>query len=124
MSACAGDYLILFEVYWLEGIDHFPSVLVKEDWNLAFDAAAMVELQSCASLVNASALSAIEQEVKAESVSSAVAQISAELQRERQKNAELSERICFLESHIRQILDKQSFPTHEIVPFPFFLTHS
>ncbi|KAH7545748.1 hypothetical protein FEM48_Zijuj01G0126700 [Ziziphus jujuba var. spinosa] len=81
----------------------------------------MVELQSCASLVNASALCAIEQEVKAESVSNSVAEISAELQRERQKNAELSERISFLESQIRQILDKQSFPSHEIENYPALL---
>lgn len=61
----------------------------------------MVELQSCASLVNASALCAIEQEVKGEAVSSAIAEISAELQRERQKNAELMERISILEAQIR-----------------------
>lgn len=58
----------------------------------------MVELQSCAS-----ALCAIEQEVKGETtVSSAIAEISAELQRERQKNAELMERISILEAQIPQ----------------------
>ncbi|KAF3451718.1 hypothetical protein FNV43_RR07814 [Rhamnella rubrinervis] len=62
----------------------------------------MVEHQSCASLVNASALCAIEQEVKGETVSGAIAEISAELQQERQKNAELMERISILETQIRQ----------------------
>lgn len=63
----------------------------------------MVELKSCsASLVNASALCAIEQEMRGESVSHVnVAQISAELQRERQKNAELMEKISFLEAQIQ-----------------------
>lgn len=63
----------------------------------------MVELKSCsASLVNASALCAIEQEMRGESVNHVnVAQISAELQRERQKNAELMEKISFLEAQIQ-----------------------
>ncbi|PON43909.1 hypothetical protein PanWU01x14_270360 [Parasponia andersonii] len=61
----------------------------------------MVELQSCASLVNASALCAIEKEVKGESVN-VIAEISAELQRERQKNAELMEKISFLEAQIQE----------------------
>ncbi|KAF5729051.1 hypothetical protein HS088_TW21G01208 [Tripterygium wilfordii] len=57
----------------------------------------MVELQSCASLINSSALCVIEQEMKGESVD-VVAEISAELQRERQRNAELLERISILEA--------------------------
>ncbi|XP_062088476.1 uncharacterized protein LOC133795038 [Humulus lupulus] len=61
----------------------------------------MVELQSCASLVNTSALCAIEQEVKGESVN-VIAEISAELQRERQKNAELMKKISFLEAQIQE----------------------
>ncbi|GMN49885.1 hypothetical protein TIFTF001_019043 [Ficus carica] len=63
----------------------------------------MVELKSCsASLVNASALCAIEQEMRGEGVNHVnVAQISAELQRERQKNAELTEKISFLEAQIQ-----------------------
>ncbi|RVW46012.1 hypothetical protein CK203_068564 [Vitis vinifera] len=61
----------------------------------------MVELQSCATLVNASALCAIEQEVQGDGVN-AIAEISAELQRERQKNAELMERISMLEAQIQE----------------------
>ncbi|MED6161723.1 hypothetical protein PIB30_063374 [Stylosanthes scabra] len=61
----------------------------------------MVELQSCATLVNASALCVIEQEVKGESVD-VVAEISAELERERQKNSELMKRISLLEAQIRE----------------------
>ncbi|KAF8409563.1 hypothetical protein HHK36_005641 [Tetracentron sinense] len=79
----------------------------------------MVELQSCASLVNASALCARsrgcsldcsaplgpldyeEREVKGES-GSVVAEILAELQREKQKNAELMERISLLEAQIKE----------------------
>ncbi|KAA8515505.1 hypothetical protein F0562_018883 [Nyssa sinensis] len=61
----------------------------------------MVELQSCASLVNASSLCAIEQEMKEENVN-VLAEISAELQRERQKNAELMEKISLLEAQIEQ----------------------
>lgn len=62
----------------------------------------MVELQSCATtLVSASALCGIEQEVKGENVD-IVAEISAELQRERQKNAELTQRISILEAQIRE----------------------
>ncbi|KAI9197538.1 hypothetical protein LWI28_000328 [Acer negundo] len=64
----------------------------------------MVELQSCAGLVNDSALCAIEQEVKAEvSVNvNVIAEISAELQKEREKNAQLMERISLLEAQIQQ----------------------
>ncbi|KAK2644484.1 hypothetical protein Ddye_019679 [Dipteronia dyeriana] len=64
----------------------------------------MVELQSCAGLVNDSALCAIEQEVKAEvNVNVNVfAEISAELQKEREKNAQLMERISLLEAQIQQ----------------------
>ncbi|GLT83269.1 hypothetical protein SLE2022_015670 [Rubroshorea leprosula] len=61
----------------------------------------MVELQSCASLVNASALCAIEKEVKGDSVN-VIAEIAAELQREREKNAELMERISLLEAQIQE----------------------
>ncbi|QHO51017.1 hypothetical protein HN51_002787 [Arachis hypogaea] len=61
----------------------------------------MVELQSCSSLVNASALCVIEQEVKGESVN-VVAEISAELERERQKNSELMKRISMLEAQLRE----------------------
>lgn len=84
----------------------------------------MVELQPCsASLVNASsALSAIEkQEVKAESnVNHVIAEISAELQRERQKNAELLEKISLLEAQIQQ-RDNQSLPNHQQVCFFLFI---
>ncbi|KAF5474799.1 hypothetical protein F2P56_006662, partial [Juglans regia] len=69
----------------------------------------MVELQSCAGLVNASALCAIEQEVKGEGIS-VIAEITAELQRERRKNAELLERISILEAQIQE-RKKQSLPT-------------
>ncbi|KAK9268114.1 hypothetical protein L1049_010554 [Liquidambar formosana] len=69
----------------------------------------MVELQSCASLVNASALCAIEQEVKGDGVN-IIAEISAELQRERQKNAELMERISMLEAQMKE-RDKDSLLT-------------
>lgn len=62
----------------------------------------MVELQSCATLVNASVLCAIEQEVKGDDVNVVVAEISAELEREKQKNAELMERISVLEAQIRE----------------------
>lgn len=61
----------------------------------------MVELQSRATLVNASALCGIEQEVKEDSVN-LVAEISAELERERKKNAELMERISMLEAQLRE----------------------
>ncbi|TKY54016.1 hypothetical protein E2542_SST18422 [Spatholobus suberectus] len=61
----------------------------------------MVELQSCATLVNASALCAIEQEVRGDNVN-VVAEISAELERERKKNAELMERISMLEAQLRE----------------------
>ncbi|KAF7840627.1 uncharacterized protein G2W53_002925 [Senna tora] len=72
----------------------------------------MVELQSCgATLVNASAIAlcGIEEEVvKGESTAVnnnnvvVEAEISAELQRERQKNAELMQRISILEAQIRE----------------------
>ncbi|KAF2304681.1 hypothetical protein GH714_037463 [Hevea brasiliensis] len=71
----------------------------------------MVELQSCVSLVNASALCSIEQEVKGEATVNIIAEISAELQREREKNAELMERISVLESQIQE-RDKESFIAH------------
>lgn len=71
----------------------------------------MVELQSCASLVNASALCSIEQEVKGEATVNIIAEISAELQREREKNAELMERISVLESQIQE-REKESFISH------------
>jgi len=61
----------------------------------------MVQLQSCATLVNASSLCAIEQEVRGDGVS-VVAEISAELERERKKNAELMERISMLEAQLRE----------------------
>ncbi|CAL9015161.1 unnamed protein product [Prunus brigantina] len=61
----------------------------------------MVELQSCAPLVNASALCVIEEGMRGESVN-VIAEISAELERERQKNAELMERILILEAQIQE----------------------
>ncbi|PQQ18377.1 uncharacterized protein Pyn_23471 [Prunus yedoensis var. nudiflora] len=61
----------------------------------------MVELQSCAPLVNASALCVIEDGMRGESVN-VIAEISAELERERQKNAELMERILILEAQIQE----------------------
>ncbi|KAI4295892.1 hypothetical protein L6164_035889 [Bauhinia variegata] len=61
----------------------------------------MVELQTCATLVNASALRAIEQEVKGESAN-VITEISNELQREKQKNAELMERISILEAQMQE----------------------
>lgn len=61
----------------------------------------MVENQSCAGMINASALCGIEKEVKGESVN-AIAEISAELQKERQKNALLMERISLLEAQIQE----------------------
>lgn len=70
----------------------------------------MVELQSCAALVNASALRDIEQEVQGDGVD-AIAEISAELHRERQKNAELMERISMLEAQIQE-RDKDYLLTH------------
>lgn len=70
----------------------------------------MVELQSCASLVNASALCAIEEEVKGEGVN-VIAEITAELERERRKNAELLERISILEAQIQE-RNKESLPTN------------
>ncbi|XVF40747.1 hypothetical protein PTKIN_Ptkin01aG0140100 [Pterospermum kingtungense] len=77
----------------------------------------MVELQSCVSLVNASALSAVEQqEMKDESSSvNVIAEIAAELQREREKNAELMERISSLEAQLIQERDKESLLTNEQV---------
>lgn len=72
----------------------------------------MVELQSCASL---SALCGIEEEVKEDSVN-VVAEISAELQRERERNAELMERISFLEAQIQEREScKESIPNNEQV---------
>ncbi|KAK7829480.1 hypothetical protein CFP56_029409 [Quercus suber] len=79
----------------------------------------MVELQSCASLVSASALCAIQQEVKGEGVN-VISEITAELQRERRKNAELMERISILEAQIQRNKDSlpadgQSEPTFSVV---------
>ncbi|KAL5182406.1 hypothetical protein HKD37_17G046546 [Glycine soja] len=71
----------------------------------------MVQLQSCASLVNASALCAIEQEVRGDSVN-VVAEISAELERERKKNVELMERISMLEAQSRE-RNKESQENHQ-----------
>lgn len=76
----------------------------------------MVELQSCASLVNASSLCAIEQEVKGEGVN-VIAEITAELERERRKNAELLERISILEAQIQE-RNKESLPTNGQVRQP------
>ncbi|XP_039049555.1 uncharacterized protein LOC120190568 [Hibiscus syriacus] len=71
------------------------------------------ELQPCSSLVNASAMCAIEQGMKAESTTvNFIAEIAAELQRERAKNAELMERISSLEAQIQQ-RDKESLITNE-----------
>ncbi|XP_047164110.1 uncharacterized protein LOC124833631 isoform X2 [Vigna umbellata] len=71
----------------------------------------MVQLQSCATLVNASSLCAIEQEVRVDSVT-VVAEISAELERERKKNAELMERISMLEAQLRE-RNKESQENHQ-----------
>lgn len=71
------------------------------DFEVGSGCSPMVELQSCATLVNASALCAIEQEVQGDGVN-AIAEISAELQRERQKNEELMERISMLEAQIQE----------------------
>ncbi|RDX81389.1 hypothetical protein CR513_37940, partial [Mucuna pruriens] len=74
----------------------------------------MVELQSCATLVNASALCAIEQEVRGDSVN-VVAEISAELERERKRNAELMERISMLEAQLRERnMESQENHQHEV----------
>ena len=62
----------------------------------------MVEVQSCASLVNASALCSIEQEVEEGNTANVIAEISAELKREREKNAELMEKISALEAQIQE----------------------
>ncbi|GAB4830866.1 hypothetical protein Ancab_004893 [Ancistrocladus abbreviatus] len=61
----------------------------------------MVELQSCAGLVNASALSAVEREMKVESFGD-MDEVLAELQRERRRNAELLERVSVLEAQIQE----------------------
>ncbi|XWS19416.1 hypothetical protein CRYUN_Cryun31cG0013900 [Craigia yunnanensis] len=74
----------------------------------------MVELQSCASLVNAAAVCAIEQDMKGESTVNVIAETAAELQREREKNAELMERISSLEAQIQE-RDKESLLTNEQV---------
>ncbi|GMI77511.1 hypothetical protein HRI_001420400 [Hibiscus trionum] len=71
------------------------------------------ELQPCASLVNASAMCAIEKGMKGESTTvNFIAEIAAELQRERAKNAELMERISSLEAQM-QHRDKESLITNE-----------
>ncbi|KAK3039702.1 hypothetical protein RJ639_027043 [Escallonia herrerae] len=66
----------------------------------------MVELKSCANLVNASALCGIEQEVKGGEMSAnaVVAEMSAELEKERQKNAVLKERISLLEAQLQDFI--------------------
>lgn len=64
-------------------------------------------------LVNASsALRAMEEEVKVkgQNVNVIIAEISAELQREKQRNAELMERISVLESQIQQRDRESSLP--------------
>ena len=76
----------------------------------------MVELQSCASLVSASALCAIEQEVKGEGVN-VISEITAELQRERRKNAELMDRISVLEAQIHE-RNRDSVPADGQVRLP------
>lgn len=76
----------------------------------------MVELQTCASLVNASALCPMEREVKGDGVN-VIAEITAELERERQKNAELLERISILEAQLQQ-RNKESLPTNGQVRRP------
>ncbi|KAK8664877.1 hypothetical protein V6N13_084650 [Hibiscus sabdariffa] len=73
------------------------------------------ELQPCASLVNASAMCGIEKGMKGESPTvNFIAEIAAELHRERAKNAELMERISSLEAQIQQ-RDKESLTTNEPV---------
>lgn len=69
-----------------------------------------MELHSCAPLVNSSALCVIEEGMRGESVNVVVAEISAELERERKKNAELMERIRFLEAQLQEREAKQ--PPH------------
>ncbi|KAL5578845.1 hypothetical protein UlMin_011287 [Ulmus minor] len=76
----------------------------------------MVELQSCASLVNASALRGIEQEVRGENVN-VIAEISAELEKERHKNAQLMERIAFLEAQLQKT-NNEPLHTDEQVSCP------
>ena len=73
----------------------------------------MVELQSCGSLGNTSALCAIEQEVRGERVN-IVAEILAELQREKQRNAELMERISLLEAQIQEREKKSLIPNGQV----------
>ncbi|KAM1005156.1 hypothetical protein ACFX2C_005271 [Malus domestica] len=70
----------------------------------------MMELHSCAPLVNSSALCVIEEGMRGESVNVVVAEVSAELERERKKNAELMERILFLEAQLKEREAKQ--PPH------------
>ena len=79
----------------------------------------MVKLQSCARLVNSSALCVIEGGMKGESID-VIAEISAELERERQKNAELMQRILILEARIQE---KENEPprTNGQVELPIFL---
>lgn len=74
-----------------------------------------MELQPCASLVNATTMCAIEKGIKGESSTvNFIAEIAAELQRERAKNAELMERISSLEAQIQE-RDKESLITNEQV---------
>lgn len=76
----------------------------------------MVELQACAAgLVNRSALcAAIDQESKGENVN-VIAQMADELQRERQRNAELMERVSFLEAKLLQERVKDARLSDELV---------
>lgn len=78
----------------------------------------MVEPHSCPGMVNASALCSIEEHVaKGEggSVDHIVAQISAEPQRERMKNAELIERISELEAKIKEKENKSLLQDKEVL---------
>lgn len=62
----------------------------------------MVEIQSCGGLVNDSALCGIEEQVKVEVNDVNVNVIAAELEKEREKNQQLLERISLLEAQIQQ----------------------
>lgn len=78
----------------------------------------MVELQSCARLVNSSALCAIEGGMKGESVN-VIAEISIELERERQKNAELLQRILMLEAQLQEKENEPPRTNGQVCPFFF-----
>lgn len=93
----------------------------------------MVELQACASgLVNPCGLCAtIDHESKGENVN-VIAQMADELQRERQRNAELMERISFLEAKLleERVMDSQladklvRFLSYNLVTLFFFFFFS